>query len=244
MNRVLPLVVLLRKSIMNNIREYVLCRDDIFYFMMNYLDLEFIGFQIDMITKFLNLETGKIQNIMGHRGCGLTTVSCIYVLWKALFYPCSRIAFNSPRNMMAQDIKNIFYILYEMVCQKWNTSQTKYIIEKSSERYIKFDNQSYIHFTYNKEQLRGNRFDTIIYDSPYIVPETFEVFNLTIPCGYNYVILNTCLSPDEHELEKVGTLTTYPWYCNPNLTQNWYLTMLNSLGNADFLLKYGCTRGT
>lgn len=229
---------------MNNIREYVLCRDDIFYFMVNYLDLEFRGFQIDMITKFLDLETGKTQNIVGHRGCGLTTISCVYALWKALFYPGSSIAFNSPRDMMSRDIKNTFYILYKQVLEKWDITQTRYSIEKFNERYIKFDNKSYVHFTCAKEQMRGNRFDTIIYDSPYMGPGSAELFKQTAPSGYKYVILNTFLPPEEHELEKIGTVTTYPWYCDPNLTQNWYLTMLNSLGNDDFLLKYGCTRGT
>jgi len=229
---------------MNNIREYVLCRDDIFYFMSNYLDLEFRGFQFDMITKFLGLTTGTTQNMLGHRGCGLTTVSCIYALWKALFYPGSSIAFNSPRDMMARDVKNTFYILYQQVLQKWDTSQTRYSIEKSNERYIKFDNKSYVFFTSSREQMRGNHFDTIIYDSPYLGPGSAEVFSLTAPGGYNYVILNTFLPPEEHELEKVGTLSKYPWYCDPNLTQNWYLTMLNSLGNDDFLQRYGCTRGT
>lgn len=229
---------------MNNIREYVLCRDDIFYFMMNYLDFEFKGFQFDMMTKLLSLETGKTENILGHRGCGLTTISCIYALWKSLFYPGSSIAFNAPSSMMARDIKNIFYTLYQMVVQKWDNTQTRYSIERSTEKYIKFDNKSYFHFCSTKEQMRGNHFDTIFYDSPYLGPGNAEVFRLTAPGGYNYVILNTFLPPEEHELEKVGTSTTYPWYCDPNLTLNWYLTKLNSLGNADFLLKYGCTRGT
>ncbi len=229
---------------MNNIREYVLCRDDIFYFMMNYLDLEFRGFQLDMMNKLLSLKTGKTENILGHRGCGLTTVSCIYALWKTLFYPGSSIAFNVPRISMAFNIKNIFYALYQMVVQKWDNTQTRYSIEKSNDKYIKLDNKSYFYFCYRKEQMRGNHFDTIFYDSPYLGEENAEVFKQTAPCGYNYVILNTVLPPEEHELEKIGTVTTYPWYCNPNLTQNWYLTMLNSLGNDNFLLKYGCTRGT
>lgn len=229
---------------MNNIREYVLCRDDIFYFIVNYLDIELKGFQIDMLSKLLELQTGKTENILGHRGCGLTTISCIYALWRSLFYPGSNIAFYVPNAMSARNIENVFEHLYDNVVRKWDNSQTRYSIDNRREKYIKFDNKSYFYFFYTKEQMRGTHVDTIFYDSPYLGLGNAEVFKLTAPCGYNYVILNTFLPPEEHELEKVGTLTTYPWYCDVNLTQNWYLTMLNSLGNADFLLKYGCTRGT
>jgi hypothetical protein len=211
---------------------------------MNYLDLEFRGFQYDMMTKFLDLENDKIKNILGHRGCGLTTASCIYALWVSMFYPGSSIAFYTPGTLMVRDIKNIFNLLYQKVLQKWDTNQKLYYVSSSNQRYIRFENKSKVLFCSTIVELRGNKFDITFYDNPYLGPKNAEVFEQTAPASNKCVILNTFLPPDEHELEKVGTLTTYPWYCNPNLTQNWYLTMLNSLGNADFLLKYGCTRGT
>lgn len=229
---------------MNNIREYVLCRDDIFYFVMNYLDIEYKGFQFDMLSKLLSLQSGRTENILGHRGCGLTTASCIYALWRALFYPGESIAFLSPRESMAFDIKTIFYSLYSQFVENWDKEQTKYGIEKYMSNYVKFENKSYVHFKSSKEQMRGNRFSTVIFDSPYLGEGNYDTFIDILPSGEKFVIINTFLPPFKNPLEDVGILTTYPWYCDPKLTQEWYLAMLNSLGNADFLLKYGCTRGT
>lgn len=229
---------------MNNIREYVLCRDDILYFIVNYLDLEFRGFQFDIIDKFLGLNDGETANILGHRACGLTTMSCVYALWKALFYPDSNTTFYIPKASMAQNTENIFYSLYESFIKNWDKTQKCYTIYNKTTRYIKFDNNSYVHFCYSIEQMRGNFLGTIICDHLYMYPSSIDIFNNFLPCGNKFIILNTALPLIKHELEDVGIEYKYPWYCNSTLTLNWYLTMLNSLGNTRFLLEYGCTRGT
>lgn len=225
---------------MNNLMEYTNCRNNIFYFMQKYLNIECKGFQFHIITSFLNVGTNKIENILGHRGCGLTTMSCVYALWRALFHADSAITFYCTISRFSKNIKNTFQDLYKILLKNWDLTQYNCSLESINEWHIKFDNKSCIYFTYAHEQLRGKHFDTIFYDSPYLIYE----FNEEIFAGTgNYFILNTSLPPIEHGLEKIGTLTTYPWYVDSNHTLNWYLKMLNSLGKTEFMLNYGCTRG-
>ena len=176
---------------MNNIREYILCRDDIFYFMEKYLKIELREFQVDVLSKYWHLETGKPEDILGCRGCGLTTVSCIYALWRALFYPGSNIAFYAPRSWITRNIRDTFCYWYQLVQKNWDETQKLHVFELTRERYIKFDNKSYIHFTHTTEQMRGNPFDFIFYDSLYLSDDRADVLYLTVPGTKKSVILTT-----------------------------------------------------
>ncbi|AMM43838.1 terminase DNA packaging enzyme large subunit [Pectobacterium phage vB_PcaM_CBB] len=229
---------------MNNIREYILCRDDIFYFMEKYLKIELRGYQVDVLSKYWRLKTGKTANIQSIRGAGLSTINAIYSLWLLLFYPGTKIALIAPTAVMAENEKHIISRFYDIFVTNWDKDQTKYYITKYMTNKITFDSGSYIVFTWDLgNDLRGHSFDLIIYDSLFLNFHADECFKNTAPAGKKYIITNTQLSEKKCNMETYGEVSIYPWYCNPDLTQEWYSSMLNSLGNAEFEKRFGCTRG-
>lgn len=229
---------------MNDIREYIRCRDDIFYFIETYLGLELRGYQIDILFKYLGLSTGRTENIISFRGSGLTTINLCYALWLALFHPDTNICIISPRSNAASFKHSSLYELYSKLENKWDKNNTRYGVCKHFDNSITFENNSKIEFSWDLgNNLRGKHFEVLIYDDLFSNPHDIECFKNTAPCGKKYIITNTELFDDKSEMETYGTVSTYPWYCNPDLTLKWYLTKLNSLGKTEFMLKFGCTRG-
>lgn len=229
---------------MNNIREYILCRDDIFYFMEKYLKLEFRGYQVDILSRYWGLETGKTANIKSIRQSGLSTVNAIYSLWLTMFHPGTKIAIVTPNAVMADHEKRIISQIYDTFVTNWQKDQTKYYITKYMSDSISFDNNSSIMFSWDLgNSIRGRSFDVIIYDNLFLNVHADECFKNTAPAGKKYIITNTTLPEKVCQMETYGNIYVYPWYCNENLTQDWYLSKLNSLGNTEFDRQFRCTRG-
>lgn len=240
---VLPCAVLLRKN-MENLREYTLCRDDIFYFMEKYLKLEFREYQIEILSRYLCLQPNKTINIRSIREFGLSTINSIYMLWLVLFHPGTKIALISPTFFMAHNEKHTLSRLYDIFVTNWDKEQFKYRFSKFMSDRIIFDNNSTIIYSYDLgSTLIGQTFDVIVHDNLFLNPHPVECFRNTAPYGKKYIITNTTLPEKTNEMEQYGEISLYPWYCNEKLTQKWFLSTLNSLGNTEFERQFLCTRG-
>lgn len=226
---------------MNNIAEYVLCRDNIFYFMEKYLKLEFRGYQIDILARYEDPNRPFILNILGHRGFGISTLNAIYLLWRVMFYPNEKLLLVVPNSSTIKEEQELIMRLYSTVTSLWPDDSVRYKVNVTSMGRIIFNNDSMIKIvTYSPDRVRGWNFDTIIMDSTGTMGYNF--FNNVIANGKKFIFTNSSV-PESEELDNMGDCHKYPWYCNDDRTLDWYIQMLNSLGKPEFNRSYGSNRG-
>jgi len=230
---------------MKNITEYILCRDNIFYFMEKYLEMEMRGIQIDMVTKTLAMQTGQSSNFLGIRQCGVSTAMFAVLLWKNLFHPNNKDAYVSLSDIDSIWAKHTMNAMYSTYLGNWdhNKQACTYMNNQQYQTSLRFDNDSSIFFFSTGGFIRGHSFDLIVFENMYIYPNSGTALSQIAPSCKKFVIANTSLPEKEHPLEQVGMKSTYPWYCNPDFDLKWYLANINSLEMPDFLRNYGCTRG-
>ncbi|AQW88797.1 terminase DNA packaging enzyme large subunit [Serratia phage BF] len=231
---------------MNNIMEYVKCRDDIFYFMEKYLNLQLRGYQIDQLNQYLEVQTGQTLNILGHRECGITLINCVFLLWKGLFGTNEKAVVISPSQLMSNYNSKKIMELYAIFCSNWNNNQTRYEMSyHNSTTLINFTNSCIIKFLNytNMHQVRGISYNYMFFDDVYYSKLDIDDISVVKSSAKKYIITNSCLPEHVHPLEDTGVIIKYPWYCDCKRTQQWQLSELNSLGKPAFNLMYGCTRG-
>lgn len=233
---------------MNNIMEYVKCRDDIFYFMEKYLKLELRGYQIDELVNINSIKNGNVLSVLGHRQSGITLINYVHLLWSALF-GTGKSSIIVVRNVFSEHLVHTsIKKLYDIFALNWDANQTRYHMLPSTLTgcRIKFSNESIIMTsTYDRAivETLGHRFDYMFFDEAFFYYHSSTVIENMRPCGNKSVITNSSLPILEHELELSFPIKSYPWYCNPSLTITWALSELNNSTNLSFNLMYGCFRG-
>ena len=229
---------------MHDIQEYIRCRDDIFYFATEYLEADLKGFHIDILKKYIGLETGKTANIIGFRTSNLNTLNATYALWVTMFHDSTEICIVTQSRTYQSSILSIIENLINLFDKNWNSNQKKYEIDSITPHFISFENKSSITIASgNGNSIRGKKFDITIYESLFRNENAYECFFNTAHCGKKNIITNLGLLDEPSVIETYGDVYVYPWYCDVNLTLEWYIKKLNILGKTIFDLDYGCTRG-
>lgn len=226
---------------MNNIAEYVLCRDNIFYFMEKYLKLELRGYQIDALVRYEDPKRQNVLNILGHRGCGISTINAVYLLWRGLFYPNEKLLWVLPNYDTIRTEQSLIMRLYTTFTSNWPDDAKTYKINVTSMGRIIFNNDSMIKMIQpDPVKVKGWSFNNTIIDST--IKETIEFYENSVPNLGKLIITNSEI-PVSSYFDDFGEVHKYPWYCNGNRSLEWYIETLNSLGKPTFNRWYGCTRG-
>lgn len=236
--------------------EYVLCRDDIFYFTEKYLDIKLRPYQIAQLLEYLDTNKIKMDLLtISHRASGMSTINAIFILWKVLFYPNVNIGIIHYNNNIQYNFEYILDQLYTTMENKWDVNQSRNQVIENNTRCIKYSNGSRILYaTHNNSpeiRFRGYSLDTLIIEDVFsMINPNKEKFkeninsikpNIERNIIYTSTSLSETVQPIENDIHVKKMLI--PWYCNCDLTLDWYKSKLNSLGNTLFMLEYGCTRG-
>ncbi|SOK58544.1 hypothetical protein [Yersinia phage fHe-Yen9-04] len=175
---------------MNNMMEYIKCKNSIFYFIEIYLKLELRDYQIKQIINYIEMEQDEILNITGNRGSGVTLINCVFLLWNVLF------GMNEKHIMILNKQALIFYSLdsifklYSIVKSNWPNGQHINEISRNNRHIISFNNNCDIQVgdLTMLHQIRSGLSNYIIFDDVDISNLSIKTLNL-----YNkkYIVTDT-----------------------------------------------------
>lgn len=239
-----------------NRAELERCRDDIFYFIRNYVYINTIkGYELMQLTPQQENELNKMvepsdQRVLSdwYRQSGYSTLLAAYFLHKALFNNDKCLYIGCPKKAIARERICFIREMYLKLPMWMQVPVTRWC-----KQYIVLNNKSRIvgiHLTY--QNTHGYCPDYMLFeDFGYISPKRSEnILASMLPIlGSSkkaHIYFDHCnvtgTSPAAKILWKSAKdwrKSTYHWYDNPELTDTWRNQKVEILGKELFTLYYG-----
>lgn len=156
---------------MNYALEYEICRQTIFYFIEEYLEICLREHQMNDMNHIINMDHSDHYEIITNRGDGTTTTIMIAALWTVLFNKNINVAFCGKSYSIFRYNFDIINELFDKFQERLPEDQRFITLEQRTSNTFTFSNNSKIYFIQDVENgLRGRNFEYIFVDN-YEIPK-------------------------------------------------------------------------